>query len=194
MPTKKPDMSKKRLLWTLFKTTLTISAFTFGGGYVIVPLIRKTFVEKLQWIDEHEMIDLIAVAQSSPGPIAVNSSIIVGYKVGGVIGAFATLLGTVTPPLITLTLLSYIYEIVKNNAYVQMTFYGMSIGVAIVIVDAVLTMAKTVLSDKKWFPLVVMILAFVATYILHINIVLIILSCAAIGALSILFVAKEEAK
>jgi hypothetical protein len=73
------QLSKAKLFWTLFSTTFTLSAFTFGGGYVIVPLMREAFVEKLRWVDENEMIDLIAIAQSAPGPIAVNTSIHVGF-------------------------------------------------------------------------------------------------------------------
>ncbi len=92
--------SRAKLLRTLFTSTFTLSAFTFGGGYVIVPLMRKRFVEQLGWIDEQEMLDLIAIAQSAPGIIAVNTSILVGYKVAGVGGAVFTLLGTMLPPLL----------------------------------------------------------------------------------------------
>lgn len=94
-----PKHSRKDYL-TLFTSTFTLSAFTFGGGFVIIPLMRKKFVEQLHWIDEEEMMDLTAIAQSSPGAIAVNASILVGYRVAGVPGALVTVLGTVLPPLI----------------------------------------------------------------------------------------------
>ena len=81
-----PKHSRKDYL-TLFTSTFTLSAFTFGGGFVIIPLMRKKFVEQLHWIDEEEMMDLTAIAQSSPGAIAVNASILVGYRVAGVHGA-----------------------------------------------------------------------------------------------------------
>lgn len=186
------QLSRAKLFWTLFTSTLTLSAFTFGGGYVIVPLMRKRFVEQLGWIDEQEMLDLIAIAQSAPGIIAVNTSILIGYKVAGVWGAIFTLLGTALPPLILLTLLSYVYDAIKDNAVVKTLFFGMSIGVAIVILDAVVTMAKTVLSSKKMLPPIIMVLAFLATYVLRLNIVIIILSCAIIGIVTILFLSKEE--
>ena len=125
--------SRAKLLRTLFTSTFTLSAFTFGGGYVIVPLMRKRFVEQLGWIDEQEMLDLIAIAQSAPGIIAVNTSILVGYKVAGVGGAVFTLLGTMLPPLILLSVLSYVYDAIKDNTIVKTLFFGMSIGVAIVI-------------------------------------------------------------
>lgn len=190
----KTELSKATLLFTLFRTTFFLSAFTFGGGYVIVPLMRKSFVENLGWIEEQEMLDLIAIAQSAPGPIAVNTSILVGYKVFGVVGALISLLGTVLPPLIILTLLSYIYEAIKENVVVQTLFYGMSIGVAIVILDAVLTMGKTILAMKKVLPVVIMVLAFIATSLLKWNILLIIVTCAAVGVIVTLFLAKGETK
>lgn len=176
--------SKAALFWTLFIKTFTLSAFTVGGGYVIVPLMRKTFVEKLGWIEEQEMMDLIAIAQSSPGPIAVNTSILVGYKLGKLPGSLVTLLGTILPPLIILTIFSYIYHAIKDNIIIQTLFYGMSIGVAIVILDAVTTMAKTIFEQKKLLPVVLMIIAFIVTLTLEIHIVYIILSCALIGVLA----------
>ena len=101
-----PKHSRKDYL-TLFTSTFTLSAFTFGGGFVIIPLMRKKFVEQLHWIDEEEMMDLTAIAQSSPGAIAVNASILVGYRVAGVPGALVTVLGTVLPPLIILSIISF---------------------------------------------------------------------------------------
>lgn len=188
------ETSRAKLFWTLFKTTFTLSAFTVGGGYVIVPLMRKSFVDKLAWIEENEMLDLIAIAQSAPGPIAVNTSILVGYKIAGVAGALVTLLGTILPPLIILTLLSFIYNAIKDNRVVQALFFGMSIGVAVVILDAVVTMARTVLKTRKTLPAILMVLAFAATYVLKLNIIIIILSCAAIGILSVLVVSRNESK
>ena len=178
------NLSKKKLLWTLFRSTFTLSAFTFGGGYVIVPLMRKMFVDTYHWIDEQEMLDLIAIAQASPGPMAVNTSILVGYKLAGVVGALCTLLGTVLPPLVLLTAISYLYAAIKGNIIVQTLFYGMSIGVAVVILDAVVTMGKTIVETHRVVPILIMIAAFIATYALHVNIVIIIAVCAVLGVIS----------
>ena len=82
----------------LFASTFKLSACTFGGGFVIIPLMRKKFVEELHWIEEEEMMDLTAIAQSSPGAIAVNASILVGYHVAGIKGALTTVIGTILPP------------------------------------------------------------------------------------------------
>jgi len=90
----------------LFLSTFTLSAFTIGGGYVIVPLMRQKFVQKYNWLSEEEMLDITAIAQSSPGPIAVNASILVGYKLAGIPGAIFTVFGTVLPPLIIISIIS----------------------------------------------------------------------------------------
>ena len=94
----------------LFFSTFKLSACTFGGGFVIIPLMRKKFVEELGWIQEDEMMDLAAIAQSSPGAIAVNASILVGYHVAGIPGAMLTVLGTVLPPLIIISIISTFYQ------------------------------------------------------------------------------------
>ena len=119
--------------WTLFLSTLKLSACTFGGGFVIIPLMRKKFVEELGWIDEQEMLDLTAIAQSSPGAIAVNASILVGYHVAGVTGALLTVCGTVLPPLLIISVISLFYRAFRDNAIVNMAMKGMLCGVAAVI-------------------------------------------------------------
>ena len=118
-----PKHSGKDYL-TLFTSTFTLSAFTFGGGFVIIPLMRKKFVEQLHWIDEEEMMDLTAIAQSSPGAIAVNASILVGYRVAGVPGALVTVLGTVLPPLIILSIISFFYTAFRDNRIVALVMRG----------------------------------------------------------------------
>ena len=118
-----PKHSRKDYL-TLFTSTFTLSAFTFGGGFVIIPLMRKKFVEQLHWIDEEEMMDLTAIAQSSPGAIAVNASILVGYRVAGVPGALVTVLGTVLPPLIILSIISFFYTAFRDNRIVALVMRG----------------------------------------------------------------------
>ena len=98
-----------KLYLKLFTSTFYLSAFTFGGGYVIVPLMKKKFADDLHWIEEKEMIDLAAIAQSAPGPIAVNAAILVGYRIAGVLGALTTIIGTVLPPFVILAVISLFY-------------------------------------------------------------------------------------
>lgn len=168
--------------WTLFLSTFTLSAFTFGGGYVIVPLMQKRFVKELGWITEEEMLDLVAIAQSSPGPIAVNASIIIGYRMAGIRGALLSVLGTSLPPLVIITIVSYFYLAFRDNAIVNALLFGMQAGVAAVIVNVVIDMVKGITKNKKILPILVMIVAFLAAAFTSINIVIILFICGAIGA------------
>lgn len=174
--------AEKKPYRTLFLSTFQLSAFTFGGGYVIVPLMRKKFVEQLHWIEEQEMLDLTALSQSAPGPIAVNASLLVGYHVAGIPGALITVLGTVLPPLIIISVISVFYTAFRDNPIVSLVMLGMQAGVAAVICDVVVTMAKGVLSQKRIIPAVMMVLAFLAAVFLDINLVIILLVCGCVGA------------
>lgn len=167
---------------TLFITTFKLSACTFGGGFVIIPLMRKTFVEELGWIEEDEMLDLTAIAQSSPGAIAVNASILVGYHVAGFPGAMITVLGTVLPPIIIISIISMFYKAFRDNVIVNMAMAGMLCGVAAVICDVVINMAKTIFQKKRLLPVIVMLGSFVAVRFFSVNIIIIILVCGLIGA------------
>ncbi len=176
-------MKKDKLFyWKLFFSTFTLSAFTFGGGYVIVPLMQKRFVKELEWIDEDEMLDLVAIGQSAPGPIAINTSILVGYRMAGIPGAALTVLGTILPPLIVITVISYFYIAFRDNRLIKALFKGMQAGVAAVIADVVTEMAFKIIKNRQLLPIIVMILSFLAAVLLDINIVLILLLCGALGA------------
>lgn len=172
---------------TLFISTFSLSAFTFGGGYVIVPLMRKKFVEKLKWIDEEEMINLIAISQSSPGAIAVNTSILVGYKLAGIPGALISTLGTVLPPLIILTTISFVYNQFKDNAVVNAALKGMQAGIAAVIIDVVYDLAAGIIKKKRAVSAIIMLGAFIAAFWLDINVAFIILASGAIGAAMVIY-------
>ena len=167
---------------TLFLSTLQLSACTFGGGFVIIPLMRRKFVEQLHWIDEQEMLDLTAIAQSSPGAIAVNASILVGYRVAGIPGACLTVLGSILPPLVIISIISLFYAAFRDNPIVNMAMNGMLAGVAAVILDVVYTRGRSVFRLRRVLPVLVMLLSFVAVRFLKVNILLIILACGLIGA------------
>lgn len=191
MNLKKLDPKKMK---QLFLSTFKLSACTFGGGFVIIPLMRKRFVEELGWIDEEEMLDLAAIAQSSPGSIAVNASILIGYHVAGLPGALITVVGTVLPPLIIISIISLFYQAFRDNAIVNMAMAGMLCGVAAVICDVVLNMAKTVFQEKRVLPLLMMAGAFVATRFFSVNIIAIILVCGLIGAGDTWYRSRKEEK
>ncbi len=174
------------LYWKLFTSTFYLSAFTFGGGYVIVPLMKKKFADDLHWIEETEMLDLTAIAQSAPGPIAVNASILIGYRIAGFAGALCSIVGTVLPPLITLSVISLFYQAFAANTWIAALLKGMESGVAAVIADVVFSMASGVVKQKKWLPIAVMIGVFIANYFFKVNVILLIVLCGVIGAVSTL--------
>lgn len=166
----------------LFLSTFQLSACTFGGGFVIIPLMRKKFVEELHWIEEQEMMDLTAIAQSSPGAIAVNAAILVGYHVAGIPGGLIAVLGTVLPPLLIISVISFFYRAFRDNVFVNMAMTGMLAGVSAVIFDIVITMGKGILKQKRILPVVVLLSSFCAVRFLNMNIILIILICGLLGA------------
>lgn len=176
----------------LFLSTFQLSACTFGGGFVIIPLMRRKFVEELHWIEEQEMMDLTAIAQSSPGAIAVNASILVGYRVAGIGGALVTVLGTVLPPLIIISVISLFYTAFRDNIFVSMAMAGMLAGVGAVICDVVVTMGKEIIKRKQVLPIAVLIMSFAAVHFWGINIILLILVCGLIGAIDTFCQEKRE--
>lgn len=178
-------MKKKEIYRTLFESTFQLSACTFGGGFVIIPLMRKKFVEELHWIEEQEMMDLTAIAQSAPGAVAVNASILVGYHVAGLFGALVTVLGTVLPPLLIISLISLCYDQFRDNYMVNLAMKGMLAGVAAVICDVVISMCHGLAKQKRILPWMILVCSFVAVRLFAVNIIVIIAVCGGVGALEI---------
>lgn len=176
----------------LFGSTFKISACTFGGGFVIIPLMKKKFVEQLGWIDEKEMLDMVAIAQSSPGPIAVNASILVGYHVAGAAGALLCAAGTILPPLFIISVISIFYQAFRDNEIVSMLMMGMTAGVAAVICDVVINMIRNIVKKRRLLPIAVLIASFIAVYFFKINILLILLFCALVGAMDTFLSEKKK--
>lgn len=181
-----------KFYWKLFTSTFLLSAFTFGGGYVIVPLMKKKFVDKMNWIEEEEMLNMVAIAQSAPGPIAINTSILVGYRMAGIPGALLATFGTVLPPLVILTVISFFYQSFQESKVVRALLKGMQAGVAAVIVDAVWGMADNVVKGKQIFSILMMVAAFVVTLVFDINVIYIILVCGLIGAINVIYREKRR--
>jgi len=176
-------MKKDRMhrLLTLFLSNLYISACTFGGGFVIVSFMRRRYVEELHWITEEEMLDMTALAQSAPGPIAVNAAIQVGWKVGGLAGMLASVLGTCVPPVVILSVISLFYQRFAENRYVALVLRGMQCGVAAVILSVTADLVKNVARRRRIIDAIVTLAAFAAVFWLRINVVFIILAAAAVG-------------
>lgn len=177
-------MKKKNILFLLFLNMLYISAFTFGGGFVIITLMKRKFCDGLRWIEEKEMLDITALAQSSPGAIAVNAAILVGWKIAGAAGMAAAVFGTILPPVAILSAISYIYEAFASNVYVGFVLKGMQAGVVAVLFDVVCGMGAKVVKTKSWLNYILMAAAFLATAVWGINVVYIILAAIAVGILS----------
>ena len=179
-------MKKWKVYLQLFSTAFQLSAFTFGGGFVIIPLMRKKFVDQLHWLKEDEMLDMTAIAQSAPGAIAVNPTLLVGYRVAGIPGAFITVLGTVLPPLITLSVISFFYAAFRSNPVVNLVMKGMAAGVAAVVFDVVFTMVHSLFREKRLLYPILLAGAFIAACIFKVNVILISLVCGIVGALNCL--------
>lgn len=173
--------SKKEVLLKLFVSTLYLSAFTFGGGYVIVTLMKKKFVDECHWIEEDEMLDLVAIAQSSPGAIAVNGAIVVGYKLAGLAGALVAIVGTVIPPFLIISLISVFYNAFRENYIIAQLLEGMQAGVGAVIAAVVFDMGEGVVRGKNAGSIIIMLGAFIAACIFSINVVYIVIVCLLIG-------------
>ena len=174
----KPSLRK------LFLTNLYLSAFTFGGGYVIITLMKKEFVDRFHWIDEQEMLDLVAIAQSCPGPIAVNGAIVVGFQMAGIQGLLISVLATVLPPFVILSLISLCYTAFRSNDYVGWMLNCMQSGVDAVIAQVVVEMTGGLVRDRRWLSILVLCAAFLALYVLEVNAALIILAAAVFGLLT----------
>ncbi len=170
----------KKLI-TLFLSTLYLSAFTFGGGYVIVTLLKQKFVDELHWLNDEEMLDLSAIAQSAPGAIAVNGAIVVGYKICGIPGIFVSVSGAIIPPFIIIGILSAFYNIFKENTVVRTALFGMKIGVCAVIAYTVMDMLSGLIKEKDSSLLIIMAVAFCLNYFLGVNVVIILLAVIIIG-------------
>lgn len=179
--------NKPHKLWVLFLTTLYISAFTFGGGFVIVTFMKHKFVDELHWINEQEMLDFTALAQSCPGAIAVNAAILVGWNVYGLAGMLVATLGTILPPMIILSVVSFFYAIFSANVWVAIVLKGMQAGVAAVILDAACSLGESVLKEKSNLSIFIMTAAFVCDFFLGVNVVYIILVAACIGIIQFIW-------
>ena len=185
----KKDYSK---LGTLFKTMFVLSACTFGGGFVIISLMKKKFVDELKWFEEDEMLDVTAITQSSPGPLPVNASVIIGYRIAGIAGSLMAILGTILPPMIIISIISLFYEQFRTNPYIATALQVMRAGVAAVIFDVVINLAGNVLKTKRVLYIAMMIVAFTATYILDVSAMIVILSCLLIGLIDLAVTLKKK--
>lgn len=185
-------MKNRGKLWILFKSMFMLSTCAFGGGFVVVSLMKKKFVEELEWLEENEMMDITAITQSSPGPILVNASVVIGYRVAGIVGALTAVLGTIIPPMVIISVISLFYEQFRTNPYIATALQVMRAGVAAVILDVVINLAVGVCKTKRILYIGMMIVAFVAAYLLDVSAMVIIFACLGIGILDLVFTGKSK--
>ena len=163
----------------LFGIFFKIGAFTFGGGYAMIPLIEYETAEKRNLIDKQEISDIVAIAESTPGPIAINSATFVGYRSCGVLGSVMATLGVVLPSLIIILSIAFFLRKFVDNTYVQYAFFGIRAGVLALIVKAVVNFFKR--ADHGVFGFTVMIVAFLWSAILDWSVIALIALCALAG-------------
>lgn len=173
----------KATLPRLFMATFLLSAFTFGGGYVIVAMMQKRFVDKYHWLTKEEMLDLTAIAQSSPGPMACSAAMSAGYRLHGYSGMFVSLLGSILPPFVIICIVSQIYTWIESNLYFSVVMQGMQAGVSAVIADVSISMAWDIFRQKTMLRSTILVTAFLVEVFFGINIIYIILLCLAFGVI-----------
>lgn len=172
---------KKINLGMLFFTLLKINTVTFGGGYTIVPVIRDEFSRKKQYIDDDEMMRLIAIAQSVPGAMAVNTSILIGYRLAGVVGAIVATLAAALPCFLIITIISYFYRAFRQNFYVNAALTGMSGMISAILMVTVWDFFKLAIKKDKVMSVLLILSGFSASYFFNVPTALIILYFALTG-------------
>jgi chromate transporter len=184
------NVNKKISLLELFLTFFRINAITFGGGYTIVAVLRDEFMLRKKIISEEEMLDLVAIAQSGPGAMAINTSVLIGYKLRGVAGAITCMLASVAPCIIVISIISLFYQEFRTNFYINAALMGMSGVISAVLVVTTIGMAKNVLKQRAVLSGGIMIVAFLLSFVFNVNSALIIFGFGILGL--ILFSVIDE--
>ena len=179
-------------LWQVFASFFRIGAFTFGGGYAMIPLIQNEAVEKRKWITDDDILEIIAIAESTPGPIAINSATFVGYRACGIVGSMVATIGVVLPSFMIILALSFVLREFRDVQAVQWAFQGIRAGVLALLVKALWTMFKK--SPKGWAAYVVIGASFILTAIFDINVIFVLIGCAVFGLVTSLIMERRAAK
>ena len=174
-------MRDKNFYWQLFKSTFIVSMFTIGGGYVIIPLLKAKYVDEYHWISEDETLNMVAIAQSTPGIMAVNTAIMLGYRMAGVLGALVGMFATVLPPLIIITIVATFYELVAKNENVQLVLKGMQCGATALLLDVTIDLLIKQCKKKLILPIIIILATFIANLFFDVNIMLLVAIDGVIG-------------
>ena len=182
----------RRALLPLFLTFLKIGAFTFGGGYAMIPLIQRETVETRKWITDEDVLEIIAIAESTPGPIAINSATFVGWRVAGIPGAACATFGVILPSLVIILIISGLLEAFQHLKPVEYAFFGIRAGVLALVLKALWSMYRR--CPKGAVSYVIAAGAFVLAAVLKVNVLVVILCCAAAGLVTSLIRAGRAKK
>ena len=166
-------------LWQIFASFFKIGAFTFGGGYAMIPLIQHEAVEKRKWVTDEDILDIVAIAESTPGPIAINSATFVGYRAAGVVGSVCATLGVVIPSFVIILALSFVLAQFQDVQAVKYAFNGIRVGVLALLIKALWSMYKK--SPKGWVAYVIMGASLLLTAVFSVNVIFVIIGCAVFG-------------
>lgn len=178
------------MIWQLFISFLKIGAFTFGGGYAMVPLIEREVIVKRGWVKSEEFLELLTLAQSAPGPIALNTAVFVGYRIKGFIGAIASILGIVIPAFVIILAVAIFFADIRDNSTVDAAFKAMRPAVVALIVAPIIGLAK---SMNRWLIIVSVAVA-LAIWWAGVSPVYLLLAGAVAGIIRSAFLTGEEGK
>lgn len=165
----------------ILKTNLIISSFTFGGGYVVIPMIRKYYVENKAYLTESELMEIAAIAQSVPGAIAVNLAVSTAYRVKGKWGAILAMITSILPAFVILSLISVSYDAFRTNVYISAALRGMEAVVAAIMIDVVVGMIHGIVKEHILHTTVLIPIAFLAVYLFHIHVAIVLLGSVAVS-------------
>ena len=178
----KENEKNPRQLFQIFTTFMKIGIFTFGGGYAMIPLIQRETVVKRKWVDDDDILDIVAIAESTPGPIAINASTFVGYRVGGFFGAVVGTVGMILPSFIIILAISFVLNSFQDVQAVKYAFSGIRAGVLALIIRALWLMYKNV--EKCAVSYIVMAAAFILSAFTSVNVIVVIAGCALFGLIT----------
>ena len=174
----------------LFTTLFAISG-TANSGYAVIAVVQDEFVTKRKWFTEEEMADFIAIVQSTPGAMAVNISMLVGYQSAGLLGSFAAVLGCILPPLVVMIVVTFFYEAIVSNEYVFLFMRGMQLGVVGMLLDVLIGLFNNVIRKERLYPIILIALAFCYVKFTDFSIFYLAIACALAGVVKALLMAKK---
>ena len=182
--------NRKQLLWQLFYVFFKIGLFTFGGGYAMLPLIQREVVENRKWISEDTLMDVFAISESTPGPVAVNTANFIGYNLLGFWGAFCATFGVVLPSVMVISILSGFYVAFRSNVWVDYAFRGVQAAVSVLLINNVIKLVNKYKNSAA--SLIIAFVSFILLSVFDVKAVYIIISCIIIGIIFTKFNIKPK--